>query len=116
MSACGDPEQSKGRVVASLLDLSTNPLATSLSQTIAHWGPVWTVGHSSKFSGWEVSLLKKFVLCMDLYEIWKVLEGLMVRKEGFRRARQIPEDWACHTAAFNPGKLYICIVPQSPTC
>lgn len=30
MSAYGDPEQRKGRVVSSFLDLSTNPLATSL--------------------------------------------------------------------------------------
>lgn len=66
--------------------------------------------------GEPVSLLKKFVLCMDLHEIWKGLEGLMVGKEGDRRTGQIPEGWVCHTATFNPGKLYICIMPQSPTC
>lgn len=61
-------------------------------------------------------MLKKFVFCMDLHEIWKGLKGLVVGKEGGRRARQIPEGWVCHTAALNPGQLDIRIVPQSPTC
>lgn len=37
---------------------------------------------SSKFSGRLVSLLEKFVPCMDLHEIWKGLKGRVVGKEG----------------------------------
>lgn len=46
------------------------------------------------------------MLCMDLHEIWKGLEGLMVGKEGNMRARQIPEGWACHSV--QPWKV-ICL-------